>query len=63
MYMLDQVETIINLKMNDVGTILNTSQQQPNISQSSPKKYICNVSNVSLHVKKLNQVKFLIMPF
>ena len=53
MYMLDQVETIINLKMNDVGTILNTSQQQPNISNSNAKKYICNVSNVSLHVKKI----------
>ena len=53
MYMLDQLETIINLKMNDVGTILNTSQQQPNISNSNAKKYICNVSNVSLHVKKI----------
>ena len=53
MYMLDNVEIVIKLLINDVSTIINTSQQEINLSNSKAKKYFCNLSNMCLHVKKI----------
>ena len=44
---------MIKLIMNDIGTIINTSQYQPNLQVSESKKYFCNISNMSLHIKKI----------
>ena len=52
-YMLDNVEIVIKLLMNDNATVINTSQQEINISSSQAKRYFINLSNMSLYVKKI----------
>ena len=52
-YLLDGVDIIIKLYLNEANSIFITAQQEPDLSQSTAKKYNYDISNISLHVKKI----------
>ena len=52
-YLLDNIDITIRLSLHEGSSIFITSQQQPDISSPNPKKYNYDISNISLHVKKV----------
>ena len=53
MYLLDGIDMSIKLDLQEMPFIINTAQQQENLSNPSPKKYYIKLTNVKLDITRV----------
>ena len=52
-YLLDGIDIVIRLTLHENSTVLLTSQQLPDVTHNDGKKFYIDLSDISLHVKKI----------